>query len=239
LAVAYSNISGQYIILKQFAEATEYSNKALLNNEKSGDKRGKATIYQQLQLINTNQGLHDEALRYSLLALDLTRQVDNSTLLANALRSIGNVHLNRKEYPQALTYVEEACAVYKNIENMRMFAQTTFDIGRIHAENGAYDRALAAANDALNLARAQEDHELVVACENLSAESLLGLKRPQEALERLLTCTRLMETHRVPRADLPIVYQNLATAYTRLKQKDKAAEAQAIYNELVPPAKKN
>lgn len=234
LATSYSNLSGQYSKLGQYDQAIAYCNKAIEVSKKLNDKRSECAIYERLQMIYRDQQQIDEAIRYGNMGLELARQVDNGVLLCNMLRSVSISLLQKGDNKAAVPLMEEAIAVYKNIENASMLSQTTYDLAGILVLIPDYPRALRTANDALNLARLQEEFALMAACEILSGEILVAQKNDYQALERFLRATALIDAHHLPQKDYTAVYHSLADLYTRMGQTEKAAEMQAVEDTLAP-----
>jgi tetratricopeptide (TPR) repeat protein len=232
LATSYSNLSGQYAKMGQYDQAIAFCNQAMEVSQQLNDKRSQCAIYERLQMISRDQQQVDEAIRYGYLGLELARQVDNGVLLCNMLRSASLSLLQKGDNKAAVPLMEEAIAIYKNIENASMLSQTTYDLAGILVLIPDLPRALRTANDALNLARLQEEFALMAACENLVGEILVAQKDDKQALERFLRATTLINQHHLPQADFVAVYQNLVALYGRTGQPGKAQEMQIIYNKL-------
>ena len=132
------------------AAAESYSQALLVldrcNQELPEVRRLKGQIKDQLGTRYWKHGLKEEALRLHLDAVELFRQIQDSTLLMNALRNAGRVAASLHEVAQAKQYYDEAFAIVnrKNVINeIPLKADLLLEIARdIYMEKGAYEKVI-------------------------------------------------------------------------------------------------
>lgn len=137
------------------AAAESYSQALLVldrcNQELPEVRRLKGQIKDQLGTRYWKHGLKEEALRLHLDAVELFRQLQDSTLLMNALRNAGRVAASLHEVAQAKQYYEEAYSMANELNDNTLANELLLEIGRdVFMEQGEYEKTIELIAEALN-----------------------------------------------------------------------------------------
>lgn len=137
------------------AAAESYSQALLVldrcNQELPEVRRLKGQIKDQLGTRYWKHGLKEEALRLHLDAVELFRQLQDSTLLMNALRNAGRVAASLHEVAQAKQYYEEAYSMANELNDNTLANELLLEIGRdVFMEQGEYEKTIELVAEALN-----------------------------------------------------------------------------------------
>ena len=137
------------------AAAESYSQALLVldrcNQELPEVRRLKGQIKDQLGTRYWKHGLKEEALRLHLDAVEIFRQLQDSTLLMNALRNAGRVAASLHEVAQAKQYYEEAYSMANELNDNTLANELLLEIGRdVFMEQGEYEKTIELVAEALN-----------------------------------------------------------------------------------------
>ena len=116
-------------------------------------RRLKGQFEDQLGTRSWKHGLKEEALQLHLDAVDLFRQLSDSTLLMNALHNTGRVAASLQEVDQAKQYYEEALAITNRnnvINEIPLKSNLILELARdIYMEKGEYEKVIDMVTQAL------------------------------------------------------------------------------------------
>ncbi len=84
----------------------------------------------------------DKALEFFEKSLELWKEIDIKTGIADSFRSIGNVFIDKNDNDRALEYYQKSLTLYETIGNKIGMALAFNNIGIIYKETGNFKRAL-------------------------------------------------------------------------------------------------
>ena len=123
---------------------------------KSKKKQGSVNI--TIADVFSNMGNHKNAVHYYQTAIDILREVNDSTLVAIVLYNAGDEYFNIKKYDSAKLYIDEARIIFKNLNRLEYMAYTLGSIGMIYAEEKKYTLAKKNINQAITILEESKDY---------------------------------------------------------------------------------
>lgn len=119
-----------------------YCNKILQTVGQTPKSKEKAETLRILSMSYEAQGDYTDALKYSLLSLELWREIDNKSKIANTINGIGIIYDQQGKFDEALKYYNEAYAIYKSLGDNRNLAMMDINLGILFKSQGQYKQVI-------------------------------------------------------------------------------------------------
>jgi len=137
-------------------EALAVLEQALTIRRDNGDREGEAqTAVSLADAYHKLQG-PQAALEYSLLSLELLRELDNASLLGTGLNNDGEYCLELGRLDEAAEFFREAYDIWDKVEHYGK-GHALRNLGRVHLESGRPDDAIASLTEARRIHQAAGD----------------------------------------------------------------------------------
>lgn len=119
-----------------------YCNKILQTVGQTPKSKEKAEALRILSMSYEAQGDYTDALKYSLLSLELWREIDDKSKIANTINGIGIIYDQQGKFDEALKYYNEAYAIYKSLGDNRNLAMMDINLGILFKSQGQYKQVI-------------------------------------------------------------------------------------------------
>jgi len=147
----------------QYDSAMYYYNLSLQIIEAENSDKGRATVYNNVAMVNIRKGDYDQALELMFKALRAEETIDNPTGIAQAYNNIGVGYYYLKDYDKATEYLLRALALQKELGNITGLQQGYNNVGAIFDFQEKYHDAIATYEKALSISRELGDRQLEAA----------------------------------------------------------------------------
>ena len=170
---------------------------------------------------------YDKALSYYEQSLKISRELDNSAMIATNLNNIGNVYASLGKSDTALSYYQQTLDMEKRLNRPHKTAITLNNIGMEYFRLGQYEQALNYLREALKIEKKLNNpHNIAARLNNIGAV-YLRQKKYREAeevfVERKSLQSKITKTR--------LIHAGLVEVYLATKRYD---EALALLKELPP-----
>jgi two-component system sensor histidine kinase/response regulator len=108
--------------------ALDYASDAKTLAEKLDFQKGLGSILQNIGWIYYRKGDFAEALENSLKALEINRQFNDSTVVANCLNNIGAIQYERKQYASAISYFKRGYILSHELKDNAIMSRSLNNI---------------------------------------------------------------------------------------------------------------
>ncbi len=152
LALVYNNMANVHLKQEQLDSAIYYYYQSLEAIKKKGieNKPMQSLVYSNLGAALAISAQQKQALYYLGEALNLTRQLKDTNLMAQNILNIGITHEDTRNYETALTFYKDALKLFAVKKNIRNIQSTYRTIGEAYDKIGKYQTALAYYDSATN-----------------------------------------------------------------------------------------
>ena len=141
-ASAYNTIASAYQAKSVYDSAMYYHSKSLSANLLTADSIGIANTYNNLGILEDEQGNFETSLAYYFKALKIyEKNTNDPDLVPMVLSNIGVVYKKQEEYTKVLDYYEQALELYKKSKNNFGITVTTGNIGAVMLRLKRFDDA--------------------------------------------------------------------------------------------------
>lgn len=173
----------------EWGKSQRYANLALDLATSLQDPYGQAVAHTNLTLFYIKDENYREALDHATLALNIFESLSDDYQIAMTLRTIGTTYSLLNQSDQSLDYFLRALMIFEDIEKQEEIAVTVMVIGNVFSQWGQTEKALRFFERGLTIYEDMGDYQGVLTSENRLAQSLMTLRRFEEAtahLERAL-----------------------------------------------------
>ena len=178
--------------------------------------------------LNTNPQL---ALKYATLALDYSRQNNNSELELKSLYAIGYINNKLYNYEIALDYLIQSKELAIKGNRSDRLVYSYYEIGNNYLENFDLDKAIENYLEVIKHANKSKNFRYEIAGYNQIGIIYLRLDKPEEALNNFQNSLEIRELKNI-KDGLIVNYLNIALCYRKLAKYNNAIEFfQRVLNE--------
>lgn len=124
---------------------------------KTNDRKGLASVYNNLGLVAQQFGSVDEAIKYAELALAIRKEINDNEGLAASFTNIGNLYEQKGLVKRAIEAQARALEYYSITSNKAGKAGANFNIGNLYKTQGNFDRSYVYYQDAITLYKELKD----------------------------------------------------------------------------------
>jgi class 3 adenylate cyclase len=190
------------------------------------------------KLAQNKQNLnYQKAIRYYKYAINLSKALNNQSLLANSHKEIGVYYKKFKKYGEAFTELKTASKYYKSRRNWEGYSSTLYLIGEIHEASNRKSSAIDTYKLALKYAQ-QYGIVNVVSRANQRLAELSGNKAEAKRYKRYAKATEssaerynLAQEQEARIDSLLLLSDSLNDNNTLLKQKEEIAMSKVLQQE--------
>ncbi|CAF1414275.1 unnamed protein product [Adineta steineri] len=184
--------------------------------EQTSDEDEKATYYNQLGFINSNQKDYEKAIWYFKQGLEIQQKTlySNHPLLATLYNNIGLVYYNMGEYSKALSYYEKALEIRQKTlpANHSSLASSYNNIGSVYNRMGKYSKAISFYEKSLEIQQntLPSNHPYLAISHNNTGSVYYNMGEYSKALS---SHEQALE---IQKKTLPSYHPSLATSYNSI-----------------------
>ena len=193
---------------EEWDKSQRYANLALDLATSLQDQYGQAVAHTNLTLFYIREENYREALDHASLALAIFESLSDDYQIAMTLRTIGTTYSLLNQSDQSLDYFLRALMIFEDIEKEEEVAATVMVIGDVFSQWGQNEKALRFFERSLSIHELLGDYEGVLVSENRLAQTLMALRKYDEAQEHLQRALVIADEHGA--------YVLLANLYTSL-----------------------
>lgn len=119
-----------------------YCNKILQTVGDTPKSKEKAEALRIMSMSYEAQGDYTDALKYSLQALELWREIEDKSKIANTINGIGIIYDQQGIFDQALKHYNEAYEIYKELGDEQSLAMMNVNLGILFKAQGQYKQVI-------------------------------------------------------------------------------------------------
>ena len=189
-----------------------------------GDRRVEATTLNSIGEVYRGIGKPEEALKYLIQALPISREVGDRGVEATTLNNIGNAYFGMGKPEEALKYFIQALPILREVGARGREATTLNNIGTVYEGVGKPEEALKYFNQALPIRREVGDRGGEATTLNNIGNAYFGIGKPEEALKYFIQALPILREVGARGVETTIL-SNIAAVY-----RDTNQPANAIIN---------
>lgn len=215
-------------LFKQYAnnnpiKALEYTNEALKLATEINDPSGMASSYNNIGVLNKNQGKLDVALDSYLQSVRIQEENKFVDALAYTYNNIGTIYSLKGDFEKALVYFNKALAQFESIGHKLRIIGTLNNIGNVYTDLEEYDYALQNYLKSLQLYEELEDNsQAFVPFNNIG--NIYFQKGEWESAMAFYESALDLEKFNNDKNGQANALHNIGTVYKTVQQYDKAIE---------------
>lgn len=179
--------------LKQFNNALEFFEKAILYAKKSGNKVRLINSLNEKGNVLFQTGKVDEALQVKQEALDLARKEKDKDSISNCLNDIALIYSERNKHIKAEKYFKESLRIAEEVRNSRSILLTLLNLARGQSILGKNNEARLNFNRALDISENLQYLEEKKVAKKLFSEFLLKEGNYQRAYKEISEAYDLLD----------------------------------------------
>jgi serine phosphatase RsbU (regulator of sigma subunit)/Tfp pilus assembly protein PilF len=224
-----SNIGAVYFSIGENAEAVENYLQALKIAEDLNDRTRIATLLLNLGTVYSGQeGSYDTACTYYLRAIEYGEAMGDVHIMGIGTINLGEVYMHKEELDSALYHFEKSLMLLTDPIDITIALNF---ISGIYSEKGEFQKALTYHQDALEMARREnEQHQTVKILLGL-ASTYERMDNTHKAIEYLMEAEMLAEENGLHQ-ELSGAYEGLVNCYVKLSDYRNAYQYQAKLNSI-------
>ena len=196
-------------------------NKALSQAIQTDNQEQKALILQALGVSYNELNKQQDAMKYCLESMEISKKLGLKRLLANNLSEVARVQTTLGKPETAMAKYLQALQILRDIGNKRDFGDTLINRGVLFETRGDYDKALQDYKDALQIKRDTGEENLQALCLSNIGNVYLAKGDTDNALTYLQQSLELRRKLNQPEY-LALTLLALGQAYARIGDYDKS-----------------
>ena len=139
---AYNLMGVANYLRSDYPKALDYFQRSLKIKEDIGDKKGSASIINNIGNIYRLQGDYSKALDYYQRSLKIKEEFGDKKGISITIGNIGLIYQDQGDYPKALEYYQRSLKIEEENEDKTFSASSINSIGSIYQDQGDYSKAL-------------------------------------------------------------------------------------------------
>lgn len=185
--------------------------------------------YNNLGVIDLEEGFTIRGLDYAQKAIDVYREFGNDSLIAKGLYGKGYLLKELGQYDKAVQLLLESVVIFEELSMNRELSSAYNILGNIYKRNNDLDKSFEYNSKSLRIAKVLKDSMLIASRVNNRGKIYFGMERFEEAIESYLEAEDMkLKTGNVK--SLGNTYYNLGETYYEL---DKTKIATAYFNKAL------
>jgi tetratricopeptide (TPR) repeat protein len=195
LAQSVNNTGYYYSHHNNVEEALAHYKRALVIEEKLGDKKELAIQMNNLATILYVRGDFSQALDYFFKGLKIQEEIGDKIGTVVSLNHIGNAYNELSDYPKALNYFTRALDLCKGMNDKEGLAQSLFNTGLTYLLMNDEEKALDLYNQSLNTYEKIGNEYGISSVLSAIGGLQIDLKKQDEAIPYLLRSLEISDKH--------------------------------------------
>lgn len=159
---------------------------ALNNSKKINYKRGEATCYNILGIIERDNNFYTESINYFSKALLIRKQISDSIGVGNVLNNMGTVKRLTAEYNEGLGLLLEALDIFEEHKNRPGIAMCSDNLANLFDDQGQYYTAITYNKQSLTISLESKDSFAIARSKVNLSERYLNLDSTEMAISLCL-----------------------------------------------------
>jgi len=197
--------------------ALAYANLALKLAEKNDFKKGIATAYNNIGVVNFFQGDYPIALDHSLIALRIAESIGDKYQMGVAYKNIGLVYTRQDNDEKAIENYLMSVQIMESIGNKDGMGRAYNNIALIYSKEGEYEKAIENYSKAYDLMKSVGDTRSQYIIQNNIGEMHSRKGEYSTALDKYLTALTVFDSIGDNKGK-SITYLNLGLTYIHLNR---------------------
>ena len=177
-----NNLGNAYKASGLYELSIDAYNKGLALNKKFNDEYQEAVIYGNLATTYDIQNLYEEALRYSMLAYDIFKRINNVRSLSSTVNNITLYTRHLNKYKETEMYLQEMKKLAEELKEDSYYLMYHQSNANYNNDIGNFSFALAEADKAIALGDSTNDIAIYATNFLIKANVLLNMKACKEGL---------------------------------------------------------
>jgi signal transduction histidine kinase/Tfp pilus assembly protein PilF len=150
----YVTLGSMYQTRMQTEKALECFFKALAYYEKEENRENElSTIYSGIGTVYGDAHSYEQALEYSLKALEINRKINNEYTESIILANLASYYRMLKEYAKAMECAGEAETLFRKSNNITGLIHIALRLASLHSDMNEYEKALEKSEEGLKMAQ--------------------------------------------------------------------------------------
>ncbi|MDX2246057.1 MAG: ATP-binding protein [Bacteroidia bacterium] len=203
-----------------FPASMESLQKALAEWEKTDNKNGMASAYNNIGLIYLEQGMDSLSLDYFHKFLRMAREINRKDFEGSAYINLGVAFANLDQDSFAILNYEDALKIFRELNQSNKTALLLNNIGALHRKNKNYELSIQYLFQALDVIAATDEMDIRIHILNNLGANFLNLNQPKTA-----------EPYIEKNYDLAMGYGSLSQKVEALHLRTNFAEANRSFQE--------
>jgi len=158
------------------------------------DEPTQVEVLNQLATMSVATGQLDSAHAYVEELLALRRKGKNQRVLVSELHHAGSLWMHQGAYVRAQQYLIEALELTSTLGDRFLQSALLVDVAEVFYQQEVWDKALQYARQGAQLAQSLQLHHIAAQTLRISAQALVHLDKPAQALEAYQAALELHET---------------------------------------------
>jgi serine/threonine protein kinase/tetratricopeptide (TPR) repeat protein len=196
-------------------------NKGLSQAIQTDNREQKALILQGIGVSYNEMNKPQDAMKYCLESMDISKELGLKRLLANNLSEVARIQTRLGKPETAMATYRQALQILHDIGNKRDYGDALINRGVLFETRGDYDKALEDYKDALQIKRDVADENLQALCLSNIGNVYLSKGDTDNALTYLQQSLELRRKLNQPKY-LALTLRDLGEAYVGIGDYDKA-----------------
>ncbi|GAL85863.1 hypothetical protein MYP_3092 [Sporocytophaga myxococcoides] len=222
---AYSLIDkAEKIAVTDPARAIDYIQEALTLNLKDGDKRLEGLCYKLLGEINTNQGIFSKGQENFLKALEIFKNLKESSLVNETLTSLSFSYEKSNNTKEAIEINNQLIKDAISTSNKREQVRWRNKNGDLYLLLGNYQQALAEYTAVLAIEERDKNKDGIIEANNRIGKVYLEQEKTNKAIKHYEKLEEIAKESKDEKTKADI-YNNISRAYSKQNRIDDALKA--------------
>jgi len=198
-----------------YETALQYGDSALVVAKRTDFKKGTATAYNNIGIVNFYQGDYPEALNNSFTALQIAESIGDKNEMASSYKNIGVVYMRQNNNSKAIENYLKSIKIMESIGNKSGIAKVYNNIGIVYSHQGEYEKAIETYTKAFDLMKSIGDKRSQYIIYNNIGEMHGRMGDYSQALDKYLTSLKVFESIGDNKG-MSITYLNVGLTYLKL-----------------------
>lgn len=221
--VILTMLSDRSCWLGNYDLALAYANLALKLAEKNDFKKGIATAYNNISVVNFFQGDYPISMDHSLTALRIAESIGDKYQMGVAYKNIGLVYTRQNNDEKAIENHIKSVQIMESIGNKNGMGRAYNNIAMIYSKRGEYEKAIENYSKAYDLMKSIGDTRSQYIIQNNIGEMHSRKGEYSTALDKYLTALAVFDSIGDNKGK-SITYLNLGLTYIHLGKISEAKE---------------
>ena len=218
-------------LMANYPKALEFYSSAESTFRACGYKKGLASTYINIGILNQDMGNPTTAIEYNRKSYGISLSIKDSVNAASALNNIATLHSDLNQLDSALFYNFKSLEIRKKLRLKNMISTSLSNIGTIYDAQQKYEMALDYQAQAAAIDSASNNKKsLCISLSNMGS-TLIKMDRGAEAKKLLLHAMEIAKELGYMKMQLDIA-ANLVAAFEKLGQYKEAIEYSSFYIHL-------